>query len=155
MALLKDSYPDLRYVIVGNGPERERLASLALSLDLQCQVEFRGQLSPVEAVSAAQTGSLFVLPSVEEAFGVAYVEAMAGGVPAIGCQEEDGPAEIAAAGEGIVLVPSRDPRALAQRIASLLSDQDRLSQLGRAARTTVESNFTWPRCGRMTGPGLR
>ncbi|MBV9046798.1 MAG: glycosyltransferase [Solirubrobacterales bacterium] len=150
LALLKDGHADLRYVIVGDGPERERLASLTRSLDLQGRVEFRGQLAPAAALAAAQTGSLFVLPSVEEAFGVAYVEAMAGGVPAIGCQGEDGPAEIAAAGEGIVLVPPADPAALAERIASLLAHPDRLARLGRAARETVQNQFTWPRCGRET-----
>ncbi|MGB0092728.1 MAG: glycosyltransferase [Solirubrobacteraceae bacterium] len=155
LALLKDRYPDLRYVIVGHGPERERLAALTLSLGLQRQVEFRGQLSPADAVAAAQTAWLFVMPSVAEAFGVAYVEAMAGGVPAIGCQDEDGPAEIAAAGEGIVLVPARDPQALAQRIASLLADPDGLAQLGRAARATVVTGFTWSRCGEETVQAYR
>ncbi len=55
------------------------------------------------------------MPSVAEAFGVAYIEAMAAGVPAIGCAGEDGPEEIAAAGGGIELVAPRDPRALADR----------------------------------------
>ncbi len=63
------------------------------------------------------------MPSVDEAFGVAYIEAMAGGVPAIGCRGEDGPEEIAAAGGGIVLVPARDVRALADRIDALLADR--------------------------------
>jgi glycosyltransferase involved in cell wall biosynthesis len=148
--LLQADYPDLHYVIVGDGPERERLESLAASLGVRAKVEFRGQLPPDDAVEAARTASLFVLPSVDEAFGVAYVEAMAGGVPAIGCQGEDGPAEIAAAGRGIELVPAREPHVLAGRIASLLSDQDALGRLGQAARHTVESHFTWPRCGQQT-----
>lgn len=150
LAVLKDSHAALRYVVVGDGPERERLASLARSLELERRVEFRGQLPPAAALAAAQTASLFVLPSVEEAFGVAYVEAMAGGVPAIGCEGEDGPTEIAGAGAGIVLVPPANPQELARRIASLLADQERLRRLGRAARETVENHFTWRRCGRET-----
>jgi glycosyltransferase involved in cell wall biosynthesis len=90
------------------------------------------------------------MPSVEEAFGVAYVEAMAGGVPAIGCMGEDGPEEIAAAGEGIVLVPPGDVERLAQEIARLLDDRTFRRELGRAARETVEESFTWERCGRET-----
>ena len=67
-------------------------------------------------VARAQAG-VFVLPSVDEAFGVAYVEAMAGGVPAIGCRGEPGPEEIAARGGGIRLVPPGDPEALAGELA--------------------------------------
>ena len=70
------------------------------------------------------------MPSVDEAFGVAYIEAMAGWVPAIGCRGEDGPEEIAAAGGGIELVPARDVRALADRIDTLLSDRPALVALG-------------------------
>ena len=96
LALLRDRHPQLRYVIVGDGPERERLRELATSLGVADRVEFRGQLPNDEAIAVALGASLFVMPSVDEAFGVAYVEAMAGGVPAIGCRGEDGPEEIAA-----------------------------------------------------------
>ena len=78
-----------------------------------------------EAVAEAQRACVFVLPSVDEAFGVAYVEAMAGGVPAIGCRGEDGPEEIAAAGPGIRLVAPADPEALARELDVLLSDATR------------------------------
>jgi teichuronic acid biosynthesis glycosyltransferase TuaC len=150
LALLTGRHPRLRYELVGDGPERERLGALAASLEVGDRVAFRGQLPPLEAVNAAQSGTLFVLPSVDEAFGVAYVEAMAAGVPAIGCEGEDGPAEIVAAGGGITLVPPRDPRALADVIDALLSHPERRRSEAAAARATVEREFTWARCGAAT-----
>jgi glycosyltransferase involved in cell wall biosynthesis len=150
LALLRDRHPLLRYVIVGDGPERARLGEHAASLGVADRVEFRGQLPNDEATAVALRASLFVMPSVDEAFGVAYIEAMAVGVPAIGCRGEDGPEEIAGAGEGIVLVPARDVRALADRIDALLSDRTALVALGAAARETVVSEFTWDRCGAQT-----
>ncbi|HEY1590459.1 MAG TPA: glycosyltransferase [Solirubrobacteraceae bacterium] len=150
VALLRGRHPGLRYVIVGAGPAGERLQALARSLVVDDLVEFRGALPHEQAVQTARAATLFVLPSVDEAFGVAYVEAMAGGVPAIGCQGEDGPQEIAAAGGGIALVPPRDPRALAAAIDGLLRDPGRLESLGHEARATVEREFTWEACGRET-----
>lgn len=150
LALLRERYPEIRYLIAGDGPERPRLQKLAASLGVAAQVQFLGQLPHPQALAAARSGSLFVLPSVDEAFGVAYIEAMAGAVPAIGCSGEAGPQEIAAAGGGIALVPPRDPAALAERIHTLLSDPAALAAIGRAARETVRRNFTWERCGAET-----
>jgi glycosyltransferase involved in cell wall biosynthesis len=150
LALLTERHRQLRYEIVGDGPERERLRSLAGSLGVGDRVAFRGQLPPEQGVRAAQQATVFVLPSLDEAFGVAYVEAMAGAVPAIGCEGEDGPAEIAAAGGGITLVPPCDPPSLAQAIDTLLSDHERRRAKGSSARATVEREFTWERCGAAT-----
>jgi glycosyltransferase involved in cell wall biosynthesis len=83
------------------------------------------------------------LPSVDEAFGVAYVEALARGVPAIGCAGESGPEEIAELGEGMLLVPPRDPPALARAIAAALADES----LPAKARATAAEHITWKRCG--------
>jgi len=112
-------------VIVGDGPERERLRTLARSLGVADRVELCGQLPPERAAACAREATVFVLPSVEEAFGVAYIEAMAGGVPAIGCRGEDGPEEIAAAGGGIALVRRRSTRCSAIRIGARHSDATR------------------------------
>jgi teichuronic acid biosynthesis glycosyltransferase TuaC len=81
---------------------------------------------------------------------VAYVEAMAAGIPALGASGEPGPEEIAAAGGGIELVPPGDPAALAARIERLLTDPDKLAALGAAARANVEAHFSWRRCGEQT-----
>src|SRR6185312_3808272 len=77
MALLHDRWPQLRYVVVGDGPERAALQALATTGGVADRVQWRGRLDHATAVSVARSGSLFVLPSVAEAFGVAYVEAAA------------------------------------------------------------------------------
>ncbi len=150
LAVLAKRHPTLRYVIVGDGPERVALEGLAARLEVAGRVDFRGQLPPGEAIEQARACTLFAMPSTEEAFGVAYIEAMAGGVPAIGCRGEPGPEEIAAAGDGFVLVPPGDIERLTQRIDELLSDPQRLREASMRARETVAANFTWERCGVQT-----
>jgi glycosyltransferase involved in cell wall biosynthesis len=150
LAVLAQRHPTLRYAIVGDGPERVALEGLAARLDVSARVEFHGQLAPAAALELARRCTLCVMPSTEEAFGVAYVEAMAAGVPAIGCRGEPGPEEIAAAGDGMVLVPPGDIERLSQRIDELLSDPSRLRTTGQHARETVAAQFTWEKCGRDT-----
>jgi teichuronic acid biosynthesis glycosyltransferase TuaC len=150
LAVLTPRHPTLRYAIVGAGPERPSLEELAARLEVAERVDFHGQLPHEQAVELARGCTLFVMPSTEEAFGVAYVEAMAGGVPAIGCRGEAGPEEIAAAGDGLVLVPPGDIERLTQRIEELLSDPHRLHEVRQRARATVAANFTWERCGAQT-----
>jgi glycosyltransferase involved in cell wall biosynthesis len=120
-----------------------------MAAELGVDAEFTGQVPPGEVVRPA---TVFALPSVDEAFGVAYVEAMAAGIPAVGCRGEAGPEEIRAAGGGIELVPPRDPDALAQALRRLLDDA---GDLGAQARATVEREFTWEACGRATVAAYR
>jgi teichuronic acid biosynthesis glycosyltransferase TuaC len=150
LAVLSERHPTLRYVIVGDGPERLALEALAARLGVSERVELCGQLAPAAALARVRQCTLFAMPSTEEAFGVAYIEAMAGGLPAIGCRGEPGPEEIAIAGDGFVLVPPGDIERLSQRIDELLSDPDRLRETGRRARATVAAHFTWERCGEQT-----
>ncbi len=150
LAVLAKRHPTLRYVIVGDGPERIALEGLAARLEVSDRVDFLGQLAPAEAIERARACTLFAMPSTEEAFGVAYIEAMAGGVPAIGCRGEPGPEEIAAAGDGFVLVPPGDIERLTQRIEELLTDPQRLREASIRARETVAASFTWERCGEQT-----
>jgi glycosyltransferase involved in cell wall biosynthesis len=155
LARLAGDHPALRWEVVGDGPERPALERQARALGVADRVDFRGQLPPAQARVRARAADLFVLPSVDEAFGVAYVEAMAGGVPAIGCAGEDGPEEIAAVGGGLLRVPPRDPAALARLHDRLLRDGAERAALGAAARATVETAFTWPVCGAATVAAYR
>jgi glycosyltransferase involved in cell wall biosynthesis len=138
------------YLIIGDGPGREPLARTAAELGLDGSVRFAGQLPHDQALAEAARCHLFVMPGVEEPFGVAFVEAMAAGLPAIGGRGEGGPEDIAAAGPGLVLVPPDDHVALAAEIDRLLADPAALAGLGVKARETVERAFTWERCGEAT-----
>ncbi len=144
---LRDRLP-LRYLVIGDGPEREQLERLAA--ELAVDVEFTGQLPHEQALERARACAVMALPSTDEAFGVAYIEAMAARVPAIGCRGEPGPEEIARCGEGIRLVPPGDVELLAAELEAILSEPAYLAALGERAQRTVAEHFTWESCGRAT-----
>ena len=153
--VLRDERPDLRYLVIGDGPEREPLERLAAELGVADRVEFAGQLPHEEALERMRRCSLFVMPSVDEAFGVAYVEAMAGWLPVVATAGEPGPSEIARSGKGIRLVPPGDVPRLAREISSLTADPALLTEIGADARRTVEQSFSWERCGEATVTAYR
>lgn len=126
-----------RYLIVGDGPERAALEALAD--ELEADVEFTGQLPHAQAVKLVRECSVYAMPSTEEAFGVAYIEAMAGALPAIGATGEPGPAEI----ESVALVDPGDIDALATAIEVAAGDD------GSWARSVAE-RFSWQACGEAT-----
>jgi len=149
-ALLRERHPALRYLVIGDGPERAALQRLAAQLELTGRVEFAGQLAHEQALQRTRRASLLAMPSTDEAFGVAYVEAMAGWLPAIACSGEPGPQEIRRAGGGLSVVAPGDGAALARRIDELLSDERALRDEGDAARATVQRAFSWAGCGVAT-----
>jgi teichuronic acid biosynthesis glycosyltransferase TuaC len=144
------SLPDVRWVVIGDGPELGALRELAGELGVDGRVELTGALPPDRALEELARCHLMALPSVDEAFGVAYVEALACGLPAIGCRGEGGPEEIASLGGGMVLVPPRQPPVLRGVIEGLLGDPAELESLGEAARRTAAEHFSWEACGRAT-----
>jgi glycosyltransferase involved in cell wall biosynthesis len=143
--------PETRWSVIGDGPERRRLEALAQELGLSERVTFHGRLAPERAHAELARAHVMALPSEDEAFGVAYVEALAHGVPAIGCAGESGPDEIAELGDGMLLVPPRDPAQLEGAITTALGD----ASLPEKARATAREHFTWERCGAETVEAYR
>ena len=146
LAELRRRGRDLDWVVIGDGPALPAVRALATDLGLERSVRWLGQLSPQSALAELARAHVMAMPSLDEAFGVAYVEALACGLPAIGCRGEGGPEEIAALGPGMLLAPARDPVALADAIERALSDP----QLAADARRTAAEHFSWERCGRAT-----
>ena len=138
--------PETRWLVIGTGPERPRLEARARELGLTERIEWAGKLPPRDAIDAVARCHVMAMPSTDEAFGVAYTEALACGVPAIGCAGEPGPEEIAALAPGMTLVPPKDPAALAAAAEAVLADP----AAGERAREAAAERFSLATCGRLT-----
>jgi len=157
-ALVAPKRPDARFLVVGDcvsSPAerrsdeayRDRLHALAAELGLSDKVRFTGFREDVPAVMNAL--DLFVLPSHEEPFGIVLLEAMAAGRPIV-ATAAGGVTEIVADAREALLVPPRDPEAMAAAILRLLSDGSLAASLGRAARERVAAEFPlWRPAARM------
>ena len=105
---------------------------------------FHGSLDPPALSVLFARASVFALPTLREAFGLAFLEAMAFGLPVVATSIGAIP-EIVVDGETGVLVPPHDPAALAAACVSLLGDPARARRLGEAGRARVAEQFGWDR----------
>jgi glycosyltransferase involved in cell wall biosynthesis len=131
--------PDARFVIVGEGPERESALLQVRQFGLENSFEFLGHRDDVPALLAE--ADLFVLPSRSEAFPNAVIEAMAAGLPVVATRV-GGIVELVQPERTGVLVPSDDPEALAAAVMNLMARPDQANALGRAARQEVERQYS-------------
>lgn len=153
--LLRDEFPDLTVAVAGAGPLRAALEARAAG-----RVRFLGFQADVQPVLDAL--DVFALPSWCEACPYALLEAMAAGLPAVGAAVGGVPELIAPGRTGLV-VPPRDPAALAGALRALLRDADLRRRWGAAGRDRVAEAFHERdmvaktigvyRAGRRPGPG--
>lgn len=85
---LRAERPGVRYRIVGDGDDRARLVALAAASGVGDAVEFAGHLPRERLAQELRDAALFVMPSTGEGFGIAFVEALACGTPALGLDED-------------------------------------------------------------------
>ena len=144
LALLRDrGQVDWHYTIVGDGPYRNELESLARELGLAEKVTFTGRLPHAQTLAHLRSADLFLLPTWKEAFGIVFAEAAVCGVPGIGCSE-NGPEMLIDHGETGLLVPPRQVEPLAEAIADRLADPEGTRRMGRLAKARIR-RFTWDR----------
>jgi glycosyltransferase involved in cell wall biosynthesis len=118
-ALLRRTTPDLRVVLVGDGPERPRVIRLVRRLGLVETVRFAGQLSFDDLALAYRRCDVCCLPSRQEGFGLVVLEALAAGKPVVTCR--DTAAEELVGDRDGTVVPQADPRALAEALDDWLT----------------------------------
>ena len=111
-------------------------------LELEDRVEFLGALPADELARRMCCSHLLVVPSFHEGFGIAYLEGMGFGLPAI-ATTGGGAAEIITHGENGFLAPPGDPEALAAQLHRVLGDRDLLASLSLAALRRYEQQPTW------------
>lgn len=129
-------FPGWRLAILGEGPERRRLAGQCAALGLAERVQFPGRVRDAEQWMAR--AGLVVQPSRFEGFPNAVLEAMAMGAPVISADCPAGPADIIEDGRNGCLVPVEDPDALARAMKRLLADAPLRERLGNEAMSVRE-----------------
>lgn len=133
-AQARDSLAGRRLVIAGDGPERAALTRLADDLGLDGDVSFAGTVGRERLAELMCGADAFAFPSRQEAFGIALLEAMAAGTPAIAARVGGIP-EFARDGENALLIAPEDADALAATLVRLTGDPElgaRLAAGGRA-----------------------
>lgn len=141
-ARIASEHPDWELRIIGDGPLRRELESLACDLGLEERVRMPGVTCEIGAEYRA--ADAFVIPSRYEAFGLVTAEAMSYGLPVVGFADCPGTNELIQEGSTGLLAAAGADRAasLAQELERLLSDPDLRRQLGRAGKLAIARSFS-------------
>jgi glycosyltransferase involved in cell wall biosynthesis len=122
-------------IVVGDGPLYAEVRSLFVRFGPR-RIEWVGETDPSDVIRHLRNADLYVWPGCGEAYGLAYLEAQAAGLPVV-AQKTAGVPEVVRNGETGILIPEGDTQALAEAIRSLLLDHKRRYRMGRAAREFV------------------
>ena len=129
---------DLILLLIGDGNERENLVALSNRLGISGRVRFLGWRNDVNEI--LDCIDIFVLPSLEEGFPNAIIEAMSKSKPVI-ATDVDGNTEAVIDGYNGIIVPPEDPQSLAEAILELVHDNEKRIRFGRRSREMVEESF--------------
>lgn len=139
---VRAEYDHFHLALVGDGPERGTLKSLARRYGISDCVTFAGFVSDDELERHYGEADVFIFPSLVEGFGIVLAEAMAFGLPVVA---SDVPPIPEVVGPGALYVKPEDPVSLASAIARLLTDPPLRAELGNESVRRVNERFTWDR----------
>ncbi|HEU4329136.1 MAG TPA: glycosyltransferase family 4 protein [Roseiflexaceae bacterium] len=139
---VRKAIPNARTIIVGDGPEHAALRALAAELNLGDAALLTGALPDEQLRAMYRRADVFCLPSVQEGFGIVFLEAMASGLPVVATRSAAMP-EVIPHGEAGLLVPPGDSAALAEALIALLGSPARRAAFAEYGRSYVE-RFDWP-----------
>ncbi len=134
-------FPSTKFVIAGEGPEKEAVVNRANELGVGHAIRFLGSLSRGEYSELMRSVDIVALPSRNEPFGIVALEAWAAGKPVV-ATTAGGPGKFVWHDVNGFLVDA-NPGGLAHGIGSLLADHDHCRALGRNGRAAVEDKFNW------------
>jgi glycosyltransferase involved in cell wall biosynthesis len=130
---------DVRFLLIGDGPQREELAGLARALGIEDRVHFAGFVpEPAEIYAALD---IFVLPSLSEGMPISLLEAFAAGRPCV-ATSVGGVVELLGRDGLGLMVPPADAKALAKAILSLLNSPSLAAEMARRARQQVVAEYS-------------
>jgi glycosyltransferase involved in cell wall biosynthesis len=130
-AALRARIPGVRVRIVGEGPESGRLRALHAALALGETVAFLGEVSRQRLAVEYASADCFCLPTVQEGFGIVFVEAMAAGLPVVACRAAAVPEVVCDRRTGLLVNPG-SPEELAVALEAVLTNDELRGALGEA-----------------------
>ncbi|MEO7368042.1 MAG: glycosyltransferase family 4 protein [Gemmatimonadaceae bacterium] len=155
LAELSNEFPTLRYVMVGEGHDEQRLRVLASELGVSDRVIFAGAVFDEDLPEAYATSNIYLGASRldnsvnVEGFGISLLEASASGVPVVAGDSGGVRSAVRDGITGVVIAPENVP-AIASAVAEFLRNPVRASTFGAAGRKAVEERYNWDRVANDT-----
>ena len=158
---IKGEFPNVRLLLVGEGPLRKKLSKLVKKLQLEDNVIFTGRVSYEELPKYFRVGDIFAMPARTrnfglevEGLGIVYLEASATGLPVI-VGSSGGAPDALIQGETGYVVDGRNVEEIARQISYLIRDPESAKRLGAKGRDWIESKWSWQLWGEKFSEVLR
>jgi len=139
---IKDTAPEVKLLIVGDGPYRAELENLAQQTDCHGSILFLGQRNQDEVIDVLSATDIFVNPSYSEGLPTSVMEAASISIPII-ATDVGGTREIITTDKTGILIKAGDVGQLAEELCRLLANAELREKLGENARIFVERKFNW------------
>jgi phosphatidylinositol alpha-1,6-mannosyltransferase len=166
LPLIRSTVPDVALLLVGGGPDRDRLQRLAVREGVAEAVRFVGEVTREQLPSYYAAGDVFAMPCRTrrggldvEGLGMVYLEASAVGLPVVAGNSGGAPEAVQEGRTGFVVHDPLSPPAIARRLVPLLADPALAAGIGAAGREWVLREWRWDLlAGRLeallSGPNL-
>ncbi|MBI4214396.1 glycosyltransferase family 4 protein [archaeon] len=135
-------FPKAKLVLVGSGEQEQELKRLVASLRLNNDVVFAGMQPHSRLPEITASADVSIRPSLDEGFGISFIESMACGIPTIGTPV-GGIKEIIQDGENGLMTKPADPEAIANSILAVLNDEKLAKKLGGNGIKTAKEKYDW------------
>ena len=151
---LSSKVKNIKYIIIGDGDQKDKLEALTRSLGVSSSILFPGWVNYEDLVKYYNLSDVYILPSVRDSEGnlddqsVSVVEAMACGAPVI-TSDFPGYAKVIINGFSGYLVREKDVAGIADKILTLVKSNKLRANMGKAARKEVLKHFTWQAIGKQ------
>lgn len=148
IARFKEKRPNIKCLIIGDGPERKKLQVLSHKLKVDNNVIFLGQIPQRDLPLYLTISDIFVRPSRSEGLGNSFLEAMAAGIPVIGTPV-GGIMDFLRDGQTGFYVNVNDPDNLAKRMQEILENPELRKRVVYNEKALIKENYSWDRIARL------
>ncbi len=148
VAKFKERRPNIKCLIIGDGPEMKKLKVQSKKLKVDSNVLFSGQISQRDLPLYFAVSDMFARPSRSEGLGSSFLEAMAAGTPVVGTPV-GGIVDFLKDGETGYLAEPENPDSVAYKMHEILDNPKKAEKIVRQAGELIRRNYSWETVGKM------